>query len=156
MIRAVALALVCLAGLCVIAAAAKKPTLPQPAEIVFPEVAGIKADRLELIISEVAPTDAEKVVDVVYAPPASKGTLSSDKSARQKAASQSSIRLASRHWHDPHNPKFETTKQKANSSKPSKNSSADRPLDQVTSGKECRSDGMVPLLRKLNLSPPCG
>ena len=152
MIRAVALALVCLAGLCVIAAAAKKPTLPQPPEIVFPEVAGVKADRLELIISEVAPTDAEKVVDVVYAPPAAEGTLSS----RQKATSQSSIRLASRHWHDPHNPKFEKTKQKAKSSKPSQTNSADRALNQVNSAKECRSDGVVPLLRKLNLSPPCG
>jgi hypothetical protein len=48
-IRTVALGVVCLAGLGAIAAAAKKPSLPQPAEVVFPKVAGSKADRLPLI-----------------------------------------------------------------------------------------------------------
>lgn len=65
MIRTVALGVVCLAGLGAIAAAAKKPPLPQPAEIVFPKVAGIKADRLPLVIRRDTLTDAEKV-DVAY------------------------------------------------------------------------------------------
>ena len=75
-----------------IAAAAKKPTLPQPAEIVFPEFAGLRADSLQLIIGRDVSIHAEKVVDVVYAPPAAEGILS-NKPARQKAASQPPIRL---------------------------------------------------------------
>ncbi len=68
MIRTVALGVVCLAGLGAIAAAAKKSPPPQPAEVVFPVVAGNKADRLQLVIRQDTPTDAEKV-DVVYVPP---------------------------------------------------------------------------------------
>ena len=68
MIRTVALGVVCLAGLGAIAAAAKKPSLPQPAEIVFPKVAGSKADRLPLIPRLGTPTDVERV-DVAYVPP---------------------------------------------------------------------------------------
>jgi hypothetical protein len=45
-IRTVALGVVCLAGLGALAAAAKRPPLLQPAEVVFPIVAGSKADRL--------------------------------------------------------------------------------------------------------------
>src|SRR3979409_2082298 len=67
-IRTVALGVVCLAGLGAIAAAAKKTPPPQPAEVVFPIVAGKKADRLQLIIRRDTPTDAERV-DVVYVPP---------------------------------------------------------------------------------------
>src|SRR5258708_579946 len=65
-IRAVALGVVCLAGLGVIAAAAKK-SAPAPApEVVMPVVAGNKADRLPLVINQDTPTAAERV-DVVYA-----------------------------------------------------------------------------------------
>ena len=69
MIRTVALGVACLAGLGAIAAAAKKPSLPQPAEIVFPKVAGSKADRLPLIPRLGTPTDVDRV-DVAYVPPA--------------------------------------------------------------------------------------
>lgn len=152
MIRTVALGVVCVTGLGAIAAAAKKSPPPQPAEFVFPVVAGNKADRLQLVIRRNTPTDAEKV-DVVYVPPID-DLAPPNQSAPHKAASPPPPRLVSRHWHDPHDLKFfEATKQKASRSKPP-TSSADRPPKQVSDVKECRSDGLDPLLRKLKLSPP--
>ena len=154
MIRTVALGVVCLAGLGAIAAAAKKPSLPQPAEIVFPKVAGSKADRLPLIPRLGTPTDVERM-DVVYVPPV-EDVAPSSQSAPQKAASPPSPRIISRRWHDPHNRKFfEGTKQGTSKSKPPTKSSADWLPKRVTDVKECRSDGLDPLLRKLNLSPQC-
>ena len=148
MIRTVALGVVCLAGLGAIAAAAKKPSLPQPAEIVFPKVAGSKTDRLPLITRLDTPTDPERV-DVAYIPPVE---ASSEPAAPQKAAIKPLPRIVSRHWHDPHDRKFfEAAKQRASKSKPT----ADRVPKRVTAVKECRSDGLDPLLRKLNLSPQC-
>jgi hypothetical protein len=155
-IRTVALGVVvCLAGLGAIAAAAKKSPPPQPTEVVFPVAAGNKADRPPLIIRQDTPTDAEKV-DVLYVPPVEQDLAILNQSAPQKPASPPSRRLISRHWHDPHDLKFEATKQKASRSKPLKKSSADRAPKQVSDVRECRSDGLDPLLRKLNLSPPCG
>ena len=108
MIRTVALGVVCLAGLGVIAAAAKKPSLPQLPEIVFPKVAGSKADRLPLIPRLGTPTDVERV-DVAYVPPVE---APSESATPQKAASPLLPRIVSRRWHDPHDRKFfEGTKQ---------------------------------------------
>jgi hypothetical protein len=117
-IRSVALGVVCLAGLGAIAAAAKKPLLPQPVEVAFPIVAGSKADRLPLTAHLDTPTDVEKV-DVVYVPPV-KNVTSLSQSASQKAADPPPPRIISRRWHDPHDLKFFERKQKANSSKPPK------------------------------------
>jgi hypothetical protein len=67
-IRAVALGVVCLAGLGAIAAAAKKSApLPAP-EVVMPVVAGNKADRLPLVVNQDMPTSSKRV-DVVYVQP---------------------------------------------------------------------------------------
>jgi hypothetical protein len=149
-IRTVALGVVCLAGLGAIAAAAKKPSLPQPAEIVFPKVAGSKADRLPLVARPDTLTGTEKA-EVAYVPPVE---APSEPAAPQKAASPLLPRIVSRRWHDPHDRKFfEGTKQ--GKSKPPTKSSADRLPKRVTDVKECRSDGLDPLLRKLNLSPRC-
>ena len=154
MIRTVALGVVCLAGLGAIAAAAKKSPPPQPAEVVFPVVAGNKADRLQLVIRRDTLTDAEKV-NVVYVPPV-EDLAPSTPSASQKAPSPPPPRLVSRHWHDPHDRKFfEASKQKASESKQPTKYSADRVPKRVADVKECRSDGLDPLLRKLNLSPQC-
>jgi hypothetical protein len=154
-IRTVALGVVCLAGLGAIAAAAKRSPPPQPAGVIFPVVDSNKADRLQLVARRDTPTDAEKV-DVVYVSPV-EDLAPSNQSAPQKAAIPLPPRLVSRHWHDPHDLKvLEATKQKASNSKPPKKSSADRAPKQVSDVKQCRSDGLDPLLRKLNLSPPCG
>jgi hypothetical protein len=151
-IRTVALGVVYLAGLGAIAAAAKRPPLPQPAELVFPIVAGSKADRLPLIARLDTPADAAKV-DVAYVSPVE---APSDPATPQKAASPPLPRIVSRHWHDPHDRKvFVATKQKASASRSPTKNSADRAPRQATAAKECRSDGLDPLLRKLNLSPQC-
>jgi hypothetical protein len=151
-IRTVALGVVCLAGLCAIAAAAMKPPLPQPAEVVFPKVAGSKADRLPLVARPDTLTGTEKA-EVAYVPPVE---APSEPAAPQKAASPPPPRIVSRHWHAPHDRKFfETTKQSASKSKPPTKNSVDRAPRQASAAKECRSDGLDPLLRKLNLSPQC-
>jgi hypothetical protein len=153
-IRTVALGVVCLAGLGAIAAAAKKQQPPQPAEVVFPMVSGEKADRLPLIARGDTQTENEEV-DVVYVPPV-ENIAPSNQSVPQKAANPPPPRLVSRHWHAPHDRKFfDAAKQRANKSKLATESSADRAPKQVTDVKECRSDGLDPLLRKLNLSPQC-
>jgi len=153
-IRIVALGAVCLAGLGAIAAVPNKSPPPQPAEVIFPVVAGNKADRLQLVIGRDTPTDAEKV-DGVYVPPVEDLTPS-NQSPLQKAANPPAPRIASRHWHDPHDRKFfEATKQNASKSKSPTKDPADRAPKRVTAVKECRSDGLDPFLRKLNLSPQC-
>ena len=151
MIRTVALGVVCLAGLGAIATAAKKTPPPQPAEVVFPMVAGNKADRLQLIIRRDTPTDAKKV-DVVYVPPVVEDQAPS---VPQEPTSPLPRRLVSRHLHDPPDLNFGAM-QKASSAKQPKKSSVDRAPKQVSDARGCRSDGLDPLLRKLNLSPPCG
>ena len=141
MIRTVALGVICLAGLVAIAAAAKKPALPQHAEVVFPKVDGNKADRLPLIPRLDTPADVEKV-DVESVTPAPVEALS-EPAAPQKAASQPLPRIVARHWHDPHDRKFfGSTKQGAGKSKSPTNPSADRTTKRFADAKECRSEGL--------------
>ena len=153
MIRTVALGVVCLAGLGAIAAAAKKSP-PLPPEVVMPVVAGNKADRLPLIINQDTTTDAEKV-DVVYVPPSEQSQAGLPPPAPNEVASPPHREITPRHWHDPHDLKSRAAKQKASSVKQSAKASADSPPKQVSEVKRCRSDGLDPLLRKLNLAPPC-
>lgn len=141
---AVTLGVVWLApGLDAIAAAAKKSTLPPP-EILVPIVAGNEADRLPIRISEGTLTNSEKV-DIAYVTPTEHGQFTHAQSVPQKTASSSSPDQ----WHDPYDPSAKVAKER------SKGRSADRPQKQVSDVTECRSDELAPLLRKLNLSPPC-
>ena len=154
MIRTVALGVVCLAGLGAIAAAAKRSP-PLPPEVVMPVVAGNKADRLPLIINQDTPTDAEKV-DVVHVPPSGQSQAGLPPPAPKEVASPPHREITPRHWHDPHDLKARAAKQRSSSAKQAKKRSADQPPKQVSGVKECRrSDGLQPLLVKLNLSPPC-
>ena len=152
MIRTIALGFICLAGLGAIAAAAKKSTPPLP-EVVMPVVAGNKSDRLPLTIKEVKPTDAEKV-DVVYVQPSEEGQASPLPPVSKELAPTRHPDITSRHWHDRHHVKAKTEKLSASSTK-QKTPSVDPSPAQISELKECRSDGLDPLLRKLNLSPPC-
>jgi hypothetical protein len=113
-----------------------------------------KADRLPLIINRDTPTDAEKV-DVVYVPPSEQGQAGLPPPASQERASPPHHVIAPRHWHDPHDLKAKAAKQGTSSRKQAKKRSADQPPKQVGEVKQCRSDGLDPLLRKLNLAPPC-
>jgi hypothetical protein len=152
-IRAVALGVVCLAGLGAIAAAAKK-SQPAPPAVVMPIGAGNKADRLPLKINQDTPTEAEKV-DVVYVPPSEQSQAGMLPPPAKEVASTPDGVITPRHWHDPHDLKARAAKQKASSVKQSKKASTDSPPKRVSEVKQCRSEGLDPLLRKLNLAPPC-
>jgi hypothetical protein len=152
LIRTVALGVVCLAGLGAIAAAAKKS--PPPPEVVMPLVAGNKADRLPLKINQNTPTEAKKV-DVVYIPLGEQSQAVLPPPVPEEVASPPDRVITPRHWHDPYDLKARAVKQKASSVKQPKKASADSPPKQVSEVKRCRSDGLNPLLRKLNLAPPC-
>jgi len=141
-IRTVALGFICLAGVGAIAAAAKKSTPPPPLEVVMPVVSGNKTDRLPLAINEDKPTDAEKV-DVVYIQPTQEGQASPPSRLSEEPAPTR------------HPVKAKTERRRASSAKQTKTRSVDPPPAQISELKECRSDGLDPLLRKLNLSPPC-
>ena len=153
MIRTVALGVVCLAGLGAIAAAAKRSP-PPPPEVVMPVVAGNKADRLPFKVNQDTLTEAEKV-DVAYIPPSEHTQAALPPVAPKEVAGLPDPVIAPRHWHDPHDLKARAAKQKASSVKQSKKASADSAPKQVSEVKLCRSDGLDPLLRKLNLTPPC-
>jgi hypothetical protein len=155
-IRTVALGFICLAGLGAIAAAAKKttpPTPPQP-EVIMPVVSGNKTDRLPLTIKEDKPTDAEKV-DVAYVQPSEEGQASPPPPVSEEPAPTRHPDITSRRWHDRHHVKAKTERRRASSTKQTKTRSVDPSPAQISELKECRSDGLDPLLRKLNLSPPC-
>ena len=142
-----------LAGLGAIAAAARKSPPPAP-EVVMPIVAGNKVDRLPLVIDRVSPTDARKL-DVAYIPPSQRGQAEPPLPPSQGRAVRPHQVIAPRHRHDPHDPKVKAAKQGTSSTKQVKTRSADQPAKQVSQVKQCRSDGLQPLFRKLNLAPPC-
>jgi len=151
-IRTVALGFICLAGLGVIAAAAKKST--PPPEVVMPVVSGNKTDRLPLTIKEDKPTDAEKF-DVVYVQPSEEGQASPPPPVSEEPAPTRHPDITSRHWHDRHHVRAKTERRRAGSTKQTKTRPVDPSPAQISELKECRSEGLDPLLRKLNLSPPC-
>jgi hypothetical protein len=147
MIRTVALGFICLAGLGAIAAAAKKTT--PPPEVVMPVVSGNKTDRLPLTINEAKPTEK---VDVVYVQPSQEGQASPPSRISEEAAPTRHPDITSRHWHDRHHVKAKTEGRRASTKQ---TPPVDPPPAQISELKECRSEGLDPLLRKLNLSPPC-
>lgn len=154
MIRAVALGVVCLAALGAIAAAAKKSAPPPAPEVVMPVVAGNKADRMPLVINQDTPAASERV-DVVYVQLSEQGQADLQPPAPKQAAISPHRGITPRHWHDPLDLNAKAASNRAKITKQSKKRAADKPPKQVSEVKRCRSDGLDPLLRKLNLSPPC-
>jgi hypothetical protein len=169
MIRTVTLTLICVAGLGAIAGAAIRSTPPLP-DTVRPVVAGNKADRLPLVVNEDVPKAAEKT-DVAYvqradevqsnpspetppsatpAPPDLK-PLKADAPRSAKAAkahkSRQSVSRSSRVASADQSPK--------QVSAPAAKQDNALPPNQASELKECSSTGLDPLLRKLNLAPPC-
>lgn len=153
MIRIVVLGVACLAGLGAIAAASKKSAPPPGPEVVRPIVAGNKADRLPFAIKLDMPTAVESV-DVAYVQPGGKEQADLQPPAPKQAALPSPRDFTPRHWHDPHDLKAKAANKRADSTRGRRKAASDQPLKQVEA-KRCRSDGLDPLLRKLNLSPPC-
>jgi hypothetical protein len=119
----------------------------------MPVVAGNKADRLPFAIKLDMPTAVESV-DVAYLQPDQEGQADLPPLASKQAAPPPHRDFTPRHWHDPHDLKAKATNKKADGTKGLRKRAADQPLKQVDA-KQCRSDGLDPLLRKLNLSPRC-
>jgi hypothetical protein len=156
-IRTIALGVVCLAGLGVIGPAARSSP-PEPADVVFPVVAGDKADRLPIHESPQTLADADKV-NVAYVAPAEERLVSPSQPlplpATREAIGPAPRNFIPRHWHDPHDPKSGAAQPAASVTNRLKKRSAERPTEQARDVKDCRSDGLQPILRKLNLSSPC-
>jgi hypothetical protein len=153
-IKTVALGVACLAGLGAITAVAKKSTPSASPEIVLPVAAGNKADRLPLMVNQGTPAEAEKV-NVAYVPPSEQAQAALPPSALPEPTRPPHHDVTRRHGHEPHHLKTKATKRTASSTKHAEKRSADHPPIQVSEMKECRSDGLAPLLRKLSLSPSC-
>ncbi|MGY4282691.1 hypothetical protein ACVWXO_001911 [Bradyrhizobium sp. LM2.7] len=153
MIRIVVLGVACLAGLGAIAAAAKKSAPPPAPEMIMPVVAGNKTDRLPFTIKLDMPTAAERA-DVAYVQPGEEEQADLPPSAPKQVALPPRRDFTPRHWHDPHDLNAKAANKRADTAKGPRKGAADQPLKQVE-GKRCRPDGLDPLLRKLNLSPPC-
>jgi hypothetical protein len=161
MIRTVALTLISLAGLGAIAGAAIRSTPPLP-ETVGPVVAGNKADRLPLVANENVPRGAEKI-DIPYVRPADEVQSSSPPETPPLAtpAPPDLKPLKVDESHSQKATKARKIRQSANRSRrmasvdPSPKQVSAPPPDQPSVLKECSSSGLDPLLRKLNLSPPC-
>jgi hypothetical protein len=167
MIRTIALTLICLAGLGAIAGAAIRSTPPLP-ETPGPVIAGNKADRLPLVVNADPLKVAEKIYtayaqpvgEVQSSPPAETPPVATpaasdpkpskvDAPRRAKAAtaSRQDVRRIKRVA-----PADRSPKEVSASAAPPDSAS---PSNQTSALKECSSSGLDPLLRKLNLAPPC-
>lgn len=154
MIRALALGTVCLAGLGAITAGAKKSPPPQSAEIVFPLVVGNKADRLTIVARSEASAAEENLT--VYTPaPEEKSGPPPQPRPEEAAAPSATADFIPRHWHDPLAPKVKTRRSKSRDAKEVRKTSPAGTSNKIADARDCRTDGLDPLLRKLNLSPPC-
>jgi len=153
-IRSVGLGVVCLVGLGAIAAASKMSVpKPSPHETIRPVVSGNKADRLQLAIRQDRPIEAA-TVDVAYVQPIEQDHTDSSPRALEKPAEPPPSEIAPRHWHD-RLAKTRSVRRRASHMNRAKMPPTQPSPAQVSELKECRSDGFSPLLRKLNLSPPC-
>jgi hypothetical protein len=159
-IRTVALTLICLAGLGAIAGAAIRSTPPQP-ETVRPVVAGNKADRLPLVANENVPKGAEKI-DAAYVQPTDEVQGGRPAETPQLATPAPADLMPK--VDEPHSAKaakahkpsqtVSRSKRMASADQAAKQASAP-PANETSVVKECSSSGLDPLLRKLNLAPPC-
>lgn len=147
-IKVVVLGLVCVAGVGAIAAATSKPASVPIPSVVYPAVAGNKSDRLSLVsIQDIQPTvDQTSLVD--KAPPPAPSQPPKKEVAKAKAPE-----FIPRHWHDPNDTRASMKKLRpALARDPSRNGTSIK----VAESPDCRTDGLGPLMRKLNLQPTCG
>ena len=153
MMRSVAFGIVCLAGLCAIAAAATK-SIPVPSpELVFPVTAGIKFDRLPVSTTWEALTNVD-TAQIAYAPLSEPGRPTV-RPPLVEIAYPPHPDLASRHRHDTHDLEA-TPRTRTNSMNRQKKRPPDSSSDHISQTSDCHADGLRPLLDRLKLSPPCG
>ena len=153
MIKAVALGVICLAGVGAIATATKKPTPLSAPDVALPVMAGNKADRLPLHTNQKIVASAD-VADVVIVPTSDKDEVSPPQSTPKEPARPETADIAPRHPHASHERKAKVVPHARRIAGHAKKQVAEaprRPLSEIT--EECRSGGLEPLLAKLNL--PC-
>lgn len=148
-IKVIVLGLVCVAGVGAIAAAASKSAPVPTASVVYPAVAGNKADRLSLVsIQDIQPT-VEKVA-LVYTPPTEPPAPATPP---QKEVAKAKVpEFIPRHWHDPNDSRANAKKLK---SEPSSSTSHNSTTVKVAESQDCRADSVGSLLRKLSLASSC-
>jgi hypothetical protein len=152
-IKAVALGVICLAGVGAIATAAKKPIPSSAPDVAMPVMVGNKADRLPVHTNQkmIASADA---ADVVLVPTSDKDEVSPPQSTPKEPARPETADIAPRYPHASHERKAKMVKHARPIARHAKKQLAEasrKPLSEIT--EECRSDGLQPLLAKLNL--PC-
>jgi hypothetical protein len=153
--------LICVAGLGALASIAKRATPPLPA-IVEPVVAGNKADRLPTVANEEALKAAEKI-EVAYVQPADAVQTSppAETQPMAKPALPDAKPFKVDERHTARDAKSHRIRRSASRSRrivsanPPPQQESAPPPSQVSEVKECSSSAISPLLRKLNLSPPC-
>ena len=142
--------LISLAGLGAIAGAAIRSTPPLP-EIVRPVVAGNKADRLPLVANE----DPLKAAEKIETPPVATPAASDPKPSKVDAPRRAKATTASRQNVSRSKRVAVADRSPKEVSAPAATPDSASPSNQTSALKECSSSGLDPLLRKLNLAPPC-
>jgi len=186
MIRTMAVAIVCLAGVGVFAATGMKSASPSSAEIVFPVAAGNKANRLPFSKQEI-PADADKVANadkavadkvaetdkvtadktaetdklvdadkVAFAdtPPPERSSVALPEAALEEAGRADTPSAVHRHEQPRHSSGAKKARHRIRSAEHARARSPEKPDKEALNAKECPSDGLRPLLKKLNLVSP--
>ena len=147
MIKIVILGLVCVGGVGAIAAATSKSAPVSTPSVVYPTVAGPKADRLSLVqdiqptVKQAALTDTSSSEPQLPAQPIPKEVIKTKPPE-----------FIPRHWHDPYHTQASAKKMKPD---PSRNASRKGTTTKVVELQDCRTDGVSSLMRKLSLQPAC-
>ena len=150
MIKTIALGVVCLAGLAAIVAVGKRPTPLPVSDVVMPVVAGNKADRLPIQPKQAILANAD-AADIVNVPSAEEELVTPPQPASKEEVRPSSNDIVR---HAAHENRAKVAKQKVRNPQHPKEQPAEVPPKPLTEVRvECRSDGLQPLLAKLNL--PC-
>ncbi len=156
MIRPVALGVLFLAVTGAIGPVARDKTPKPSGQREFPVTVGTRADRLPITIRPAGDSDLPNAEE-------SRPSLPEHQPEAQVPAPEAEPKdeavpaIASRHWHDPTDLKPKKVNHPTVNRGPSQSTkrAADPNARQVVEEKDCRSDGLYPLLRKMNLSPPC-
>lgn len=150
MIKIVALGLICIGGVGAIAATAITSSPVSTPPVIYPTVAGNKADRLSRVsMLDIQPT-AEKLALAYTAPPEPPTPAQPQP---KEIAKTKALEFIPRHWHDPNGTRVSARKPKA---EPSKSNSRSGSSTKLAESQDCRTDGLGALIRKLNLQPACG
>lgn len=145
--KSVVFGLVCIGGVGAFAAATSKSAPVPPPSVVYPTVAGTKADRLSLVsMQDIQPTVGQ--IALAYTPPPEPPAPAQPKEVAKAKAPE----FIPRHWHDPSDARVSAKKPKT---EPSRSASRDGSANKLADAQSCRADGVSSMLRKLNLQPAC-